>query len=437
MLNVLQSEPGRTSEKALRRVAARQGFEIFDDQRSGFKRISLGRKTVLIDVDVQTESSEFRVDQVLVTVASPLQPSNDAYCFTSPDVRPSVHETILQSLREPRLDAFSRILALFARLDSLSSDSVDCFRSLDEISIALFTVAQAQTATHKEEPVWRLGYGEPVLNPKGDCEVGLMYWKDCLAMLDVAPIEKSSLDEPSALRYSQDWLKDAFSNEWNDPTDQISSKARLILRLNPPAILGERIIKRFRVKVPTPAIQPKENHHWRKPLWVQEETVDIDSTIIDLLPYDCIEVSEIPVPHPKQIPLILASLRSHRLIWQLIHSLQGSCPQDSVTTFELNQTELSLADVLADEDYNKETDNHSLKITINLTELEGELALVLRVNTRVLSICADSSPTPVLFKLSQIDGPPISDDRINKLAKVLDNCMDLRFLSLLIDRDSG
>lgn len=352
----LAAVPGRFSEENVTRLGALNHFETFEDTIDGRKRLSLSGSIVVLDIDLLDN----QVSSVSVSLDSP----NDTKTLLL-DSENSPNECILSALKQPRLDQFTSLLEFLSRCDRFSTKSVDCFQALDSISRAIIEKADNKV----EGP-----FGVPEFNPSR-LGMGLYYYGDTKnkkhAFLDVRGGSKKEF----ALVNTQ-WL--GANGEWIDPEPpQHDIRAEFVLRLEPPVLIPHKLAQEWSASV----IAYKELNRQsratftvsRHPRFCNVETEDtFDVILANTLPYRFVQVSEIPIKHPKHIVEILHSLRLYSELQNYKDSLLDGTP-----LYQSSDMDISIADVVELKDKPLATKNIAVDATIEQNSDKINLIVVI------------------------------------------------------------
>jgi hypothetical protein len=426
LVGTLQKVPGRVSEKGVIRLANQNKFEIFQDTTSAGRRISLGGAIVLVDIDFVSSG---KVSNVSVSLASSLKPSDESRSFISLTVSPSPEMVILEALKQPRLDVMAEILSFLARLDKLSSPSVDCFRALDEISNALFEVYESCPDCP---------FGILCLNPCGKLGVGLEYHSDdrlvpirkprkWLAVCDVRELEPGFTATP--LIYSKQWLANASQNKWNDPLPSPDAKARLVLRLDPPVVVSQPFAESVSAVFQSANNMNQLVSRTSRYVYHPDESSDLlQVCYANLLPYLLVEISEIPINHPREIPGLINSLKQFIVLLAIWNSMEGQ--HEVEQNEQQKEDEMSFADAIVESDMVEKPDR-GISSIINICD-NGNLCLEMQSSDfKSTSFVVSAQRGHVRLEAKSEEGMP----NLPKLEKALQVTQDLGIFFSMLHRN--
>ncbi|KAK9484252.1 mediator of RNA polymerase II transcription subunit 1-domain-containing protein [Lipomyces starkeyi] len=168
IVHILRRRPGAISELGVERIGRNNSLEVFKDEIDGGKRISLGGRIILIDIDLLLPSN--KVTKVALSLASRL------------DVQFSLAQTrsdalLLADLQAPTLDSFARNVERLARHDKLSTNEIDNFEVLNRL------YKNALQRIHEHEigagiDAENAGHGTPVVDDAGVLGLSIWYWNE-------------------------------------------------------------------------------------------------------------------------------------------------------------------------------------------------------------------------------------------------------------------
>ncbi|KAA8915642.1 hypothetical protein TRICI_002223 [Trichomonascus ciferrii] len=424
MVSRLRKVPGRVSERAIRQLAVNNKLEVFEDQIAGGKRLSIGGLIILIDIDFKLPSGE--VMDVKMSFASTTNPTNDATSFRSKNLSSTIDALLLKTLKQPRLDEFSRVLCFLSKGDQLSvAKAPDCFALIDEVSNALFKIYQG-----KEDPL--LPYGVPELNPGCNAGLGVWYWTkndhfDPVKHYVLWSVRQGS-ENPAG--YSTEWVKsvneDGSSVEWNEPSRIENSKAEFVLELAPPIKVPLHLAQELHEQVDGEVTSEECMGRYSRKVYVREnEGYSFEFMYANLVPSEMIRITEIPISHPKELPRILSKLRQLAIIstlWESVieDSHRGELEQQSIDA-RMQQEEISFADAIMEEetlDQAKQGPSR-LAASISLVQIDSERPAISITVQTVGSVTILPNPDGL-----EINCSSFSDDcrvKIEKNLQILQN----------------
>ncbi|KAJ8102721.1 mediator of RNA polymerase II transcription subunit 1-domain-containing protein [Lipomyces tetrasporus] len=165
---ILRRRPGAISELGIERIARNNSLEVFKDDIDGGKRISLGGRIILIDIDLLLPAN--KVTKVALSLASMLNDQSSAAQARS-DV------LLLADLQTATLDAFARNVERLARHDKLSTNQIDNFQVLDGLyKNALQRIHEYEI--HAGIDAENMGHGTPAVDDVGVLGLSIWYWNE-------------------------------------------------------------------------------------------------------------------------------------------------------------------------------------------------------------------------------------------------------------------
>ena len=320
----LESIPRKLSESNIKALGIANHFETFEDDlhdvgstQSKGKRLSLSGSIIVIDFDF---TSADIIESVSLSLSQEAKVVNSS-AFSKQN---NPEKRIIETLGESRLDKFSRLLSFLSRCDRFSTKDVNCFNALDLVSEAIHTYVSSHGNSKS--------FGELVLNPTEQIGLGLKYHKDYLCMIDAVPGNRKQFNLRNFKEVS-DWI-DPETGEWIKELPEIDYEARseLALTLDPPIILPEPLVTDWQALVSNPAPDLNERINvssfsvQRHPKFSTptNRSDDFSVSVGNMLPVNLLEVSQIPLSKPSDIPDILLHLRQYAVIAELLRSvLQG------------------------------------------------------------------------------------------------------------------
>ncbi|KAK9377160.1 mediator of RNA polymerase II transcription subunit 1-domain-containing protein [Lipomyces chichibuensis] len=168
IVHILRRRPGAISELGIERIGRNNSLEVFKDEIDGGKRISLGGRIILIDIDLLLPSN--KVTKVALSLASRL------------DVQSSIAQTrsdalLLADLQAPTLDSFARNVERLARHDKLSTNEIDNFEVLNGLyKNALQRIHEYEIGAGIDAE--NVGHGTPVVDYLGVLGLSIWYWNE-------------------------------------------------------------------------------------------------------------------------------------------------------------------------------------------------------------------------------------------------------------------
>lgn len=421
MVSRLRKVPGRVSERAIRQLAANNKLEVFEDQIAGGKRLSIGGLIILIDIDFKLPSGE--VMDVKVSFASTTNPTNEAASFRSKSLSSSIDALLLKTLKQPRLDEFSRVLCFLSKGDQLSvAKAPDCFALIDEVSNALFQVYKGQ-----EDPL--IPYGVPELNPGCNAGLGIWYWTKNAQFNPIKHYVLWSMRQGSEnpAGYSTEWVKSANGDvEWNEPTKIENSKAEFVLELAPPIKVPVHLAQELHKQVDGEVTSEECMGRYQRKVYMKEnEGCFFEFMYANLVPSEMMSLSEIPISHPKEMPHVLSKLRQLAIIstlWESVieDSQRGELEQQSIDA-RMQQEEISFADAIMEEetlDQSKQTPS-KLSASISLVQINSDRPAISITVQTVGSLTILPNPDGI-----EVNCSSLSEDcrlKIEKTVQFLEN----------------
>uniref|UniRef100_A0A060T891 Mediator of RNA polymerase II transcription subunit 1 n=1 Tax=Blastobotrys adeninivorans TaxID=409370 RepID=A0A060T891_BLAAD len=363
MADSLRSFPGRVSERGIRQLARNNKFELFEDTISVGKRISLGGAIILIDIDLKSDQDE--VSNVNLSLASTVNPSNPDTSVLSKSLQSTADSILLKLLKEPRLDRFAKVLSVLATTDRLSlPNSPDCFVAIDEIATALIKITNE--INPQKDP--SSPYGVPGLNRDSSIGLSIHYWTDrahnghstttrehCVHwQVREKAYEDSQRDvQNTGVRYSTGWVssvnKQDQSVQWNEPEVIKGTKAEFVLVLDPPIMMPDSKATELNATISSKKINDGIKRYKASVYSRTGDLQTIDFIYSSLLRSPLVEVTEIPISHPKDLPNILGTLRQHSLISALWQSVTGEERRSAVENEHHDENLMSFADAIVEE----------------------------------------------------------------------------------------
>lgn len=339
-LRAFQLLPRKLSEENIRMLGALNHFETFEEEDVEVapgvrgKRISLSGSIVVLDLDFVREGDAQKVVGANVSLSNETPPDAPGAAMAAAH-HPSEH--VLASLKEPRLDRFGRILGVLSNCDRLSTKDVDCFKALALVAEAVFARERAHPG---EFPPW-------VMNPPHCLGLAFEYAPRLLAFLDIRPGSRSQFCLRSFTSLSQ-WIN--AEGEWVDDGGRVDSRAELCLTLDPPVVLSDDAARALEAE-PVRASRLDARRRAgsfsvpRHPRFAApgHESDEFDVTVGNMLPFHLVEVAQIPLRAPSEIPNVLAQLRQFATAAALVDSVMQ--PGEMPPTTEA--AELNIADALA------------------------------------------------------------------------------------------
>ncbi|KAK7206197.1 mediator of RNA polymerase II transcription subunit 1-domain-containing protein [Myxozyma melibiosi] len=167
VIDLIRQRPGTISEAGLARLARANQLDFFADDYDWGKRLTLGGKISVIDVDLQLPSN--KVSEVICTL-------------TSSSSGPQRQTVLYNNLQEPTLDSFARNVERFARLDRLSpgpeklaAGESDNFQIIENLyKTALARIHKHECSLHLDPE--SEGHGLPVIDDDGVLGLSIWYW---------------------------------------------------------------------------------------------------------------------------------------------------------------------------------------------------------------------------------------------------------------------
>lgn len=238
------------------------------------------------------------------------------------------------------------MFSFLSSADKLSSSSADCFRSLDEISHALFAVYDARLKELQEQDdsvdTSLFPYGIPVLNPIGKIGLGIWYWTRqdpthqsnyYYAMWNVRPLQTGTMTGPSkyAIRYSDKWLKSSSPTlQWSEPGLLDDAKSEFVLVLDPPVLTTHNLAERLH------ATTQSADELDRRGIGKTKRTIHFSDdkyehfhfSYMNLIPSNIVKTTEIPIAHPKDLSetlIIMRKLILLQTLWQSVTVQKTKC----------------------------------------------------------------------------------------------------------------
>ncbi|KAK9369032.1 mediator of RNA polymerase II transcription subunit 1-domain-containing protein [Lipomyces kononenkoae] len=180
----LRRRPGVISELGIERIGRHNSLEVFKDEIEGGKRISLGGRIILIDIDLLQPVN--KVTKVALALASSLDVQS-----TTAQARSDA--LLLADLQKPTLDAFARNVERLARHDKLSTNEIDNFEVLSRLyKSALQRIHEYEVGAGIDAE--NAGHGTPAVDDEGVLGLSIWYWNERHKVPE-------SLPEPERKRY--------------------------------------------------------------------------------------------------------------------------------------------------------------------------------------------------------------------------------------------
>lgn len=448
----LAGSPSNVSEVGIRRLAKQHNFEVFEDNIPNGRRLSIGGTIVLLDIDFIAG----RVVNVALSMASNIQPSDPKHSFMSTDcVEPSASKIVFDSLKRSRLDKFGTILGFLSKCDKLSS-SIDCFRSLDEVAHALFLIHDSLPPTELD---YSMDYGRPIMNPGGMLGLGAWYWTKQRYIDSSNPryhaywgfreIPKTGFVGASkyAVKYTQQWLQDVQTQQWNNPDPLDDAEAEFVLNFDPPVWIPGSLAKLYNAELSgendTSCLNSQLSQVKTSIVLPNGSSTAIHFTAANLMPYLFCKVDTIPIAHPRDLKDIFANLRKYILLETLWKSAMA---EGSASTNNEAPEDFSFVDYMMEfEDAKSQSRADEAKnITISMTLCENEnkepeIAFKLLTSpadahqnhSLRITIGVDSETKQMAFNVSSKDTR--LQNVLHKLKRALDITEDLRVIACLMN----
>lgn len=327
----LHTISGCPTESNIKRIGSLNHFEMFEETTSSGRRVSFSGSIVVIDLDFDSEKGI--VVDASISLSTQASGEN-ATSFMAAVNQPSKH--LLNSLREPRLDRFMKIMEFISGCDRFSTRDINCFQALDAISAAIFKYCEQNPQSDS--------FGRPELNPQS---LGLGLWyRGPESDKKYAYIDISAGTRPQyALRYKPDWLREG-GKDWapsgEPPSD---SRAELVLTFDPPAVISDVLSR----ELGATSSQLYEDIDGREHLstWTMPRHPKFGNTadeftirIANILPFSLVSVSQIPLESPEKIPDILEHVRQAGSTMDLLKSLLRGPSQN------IGEIDVSIADAI-------------------------------------------------------------------------------------------
>ncbi|KAK9456319.1 mediator of RNA polymerase II transcription subunit 1-domain-containing protein [Dipodascopsis uninucleata] len=243
VIHSLRQRPGAISEGGIERLGHINGLEVFKEDFDGGKRISLGGRIILIDIDLMLPSN--KVSKATLSLASAINDDIIAEQNARADA------VLLANLQEPTLDKFADNLERVARLDKLSTKDIDNFQVVHGLyKNALSRIEKLERETLHMDPE-NDGYGIPKLNDEHALGLSIWYWRDHHRVSELDGkryriiLEVHESDHAGGnwgVMQNNDWLGDLSSatssdeHNWLSPDySELEDQAcAFVLRLDPP-----------------------------------------------------------------------------------------------------------------------------------------------------------------------------------------------------------
>ncbi|KAG5354590.1 hypothetical protein CJU89_6364 [Yarrowia sp. B02] len=411
ILSTLEKAPIKATPAGIRKLAQQRGLEVFGEDLSEGKRISLGGSTILIDIDMLTAPVD-KVVRVSVSVDAKVAPSDASKSYTNPEISPSINDVLLNSLQASKLDKFARHLAFLSDMERLSSEQCNSFRVVDEIATVLFNLYDKKIKTKNDSTsnstnvssnassevnAYCTSFGQPLLNYDEHLGLFLKYWSTQHKVRDAEKaavsaeyIAEFGLRENSGdshARYSTNWI-DASGN-WLEVAPQDPS-AEFVLRLSPPVLMNRDLASKLgasfnvvgkETETPFELLGNTFYRSFREVHTSETDSVRVNVEYSNLVAQDeLVSVTEVPVDHPRSLEKLFDVLRAQI---QLSTVLESVLIKDSM----LGQEELDTNDnVLVEELLNASVEQNAdeaqkLPLTVSLGDNNGLLSLSVEVHS--------------------------------------------------------
>ncbi|KAK9477760.1 mediator of RNA polymerase II transcription subunit 1-domain-containing protein [Lipomyces japonicus] len=233
VIDILRTRPGAITEAGIERLAKNNGLEVFKEDIEGGKRISLGGRIILIDIDLRIP--EHKAVKVAFSSASSMIDHSGGDAQAAAAIKGAI---LLEDLQTPALDVFARNLERLARHDRLSTSEIDNFQILQGVfEHGLKRVYDSEVARGIDAE--NEGSGRPVVDDAGVIGVSVWYWNERRKIANVPDRKKYKvvveIDEHGrsggmewGVLQNNDWISvskkegqlDGHDNnvvEWNEP----------------------------------------------------------------------------------------------------------------------------------------------------------------------------------------------------------------------------
>ncbi|KAK9238344.1 mediator of RNA polymerase II transcription subunit 1-domain-containing protein [Lipomyces kononenkoae] len=168
IVHVLRRRPGAISEMGIERIGRNNALEVFKDEIEGGKRISLGGRIILIDIDLLLPSN--KATNVALALASTLD-------VQSTTAQAHSDALLLADLQKHTLDAFARNVERLARHDKLSTNEIDNFEVLSRLhKSALQRIHEYEIGAGIDAE--NAGHGTPAVDDEGVLGLSIWYWNE-------------------------------------------------------------------------------------------------------------------------------------------------------------------------------------------------------------------------------------------------------------------
>ncbi|KAK9459351.1 mediator of RNA polymerase II transcription subunit 1-domain-containing protein [Lipomyces oligophaga] len=168
VIDMIRQRPGAISESGIERLAKSYGLEVFKEDTKDGKRISLGGRIVLVDIDMIFPAR--KIVKVTMSLANALSAD-------MAQEQAAVDGILLADLQSPTLDRFAKNLDRIARQDRLSTAQIDNFHAV----ATLYLTALTKIYKHELEvgrDAENEGHGKPIMNGDGVVGLSILYWTD-------------------------------------------------------------------------------------------------------------------------------------------------------------------------------------------------------------------------------------------------------------------
>ncbi|KAK9452346.1 mediator of RNA polymerase II transcription subunit 1-domain-containing protein [Limtongia smithiae] len=183
IVDLLRRRPGALSELAIERLARSNGLEVFHEDIDGGKRISLGGRIILIDIDLMIPSN--KVIKAKLSLASMIT-GGDSKALAQSDA------ILLADLQFPTLDKFARNLERVARHDKLSSTETDNFQVLESLHRTVLQRIYAYETSVRNIDALNDGHGMPKVDDAGVLGLSIWYWREKHRIPSSAPLSSDN-----------------------------------------------------------------------------------------------------------------------------------------------------------------------------------------------------------------------------------------------------
>ncbi|KAK9467455.1 mediator of RNA polymerase II transcription subunit 1-domain-containing protein [Lipomyces arxii] len=424
VVEILRRRPGAVSEVGIERLAKNNGLEVFKEDIEGGKRISLGGRISLIDIDLMLPQS--KVTKVAFSLAS--NKSEFATMFMS-----GADDILLRDLQRPTLDAFAKNFERIARHDKLSTSEIDNFQVLSSLyHHALYKIYERETAAGIDAE--NEGQGYPEIHAKDAIGLSVWYWNErhgsesertrYRVLVEIDEAEHTGAAGGGGVAQNNGWIveDDMFTPagqvNWNEPdySDLQEQVTGFVLTLDPPvaipyydaAILdpeGEAEVETFPTfdgskDTLSMATATAKN--------AMDETVEYEFSLTSTRIAEMRKIEKVYVGHPRQIMQVFEILRQSIRTRSLVHSV-----------FNFNAPEpLSPAGLVSLKDLQAETEL-SRRVSVKVTTPYGAAPQVYLIMATTDYNSPDLNPrlTSVLFEIARGGKIQVASLAVNEMVK--------------------